>query len=132
MKIFFNSAMLVISALIANPATARDRTAVPDAVASGKPVHCVQTTRIDSTRVHGDRVIDFHMRGGEVLRNTLPYACPSLGFEERFAYRTSTSELCSVDTITVLQSPGLSAGATCGLGEFQPVTLTKPGAKPVK
>lgn len=110
-------------------AAPRDRTSVPDATPDGKAINCVQTSSISSTQVHGDSVIDFRMLGGKVYRNTLPNSCPGLGFEERFLYRTSIGELCSVDTITVLQSPGLSRGATCGLGTFQPVKLVKVSAR---
>jgi hypothetical protein len=121
-------ASTVISLSVAT-ASARDRSAVPEATADGKPVSCVSLQNIRSTSVHGDSVIDFHMNGGKVYRNTLPNSCPSLGFEERFLYKTSTSQLCSVDIITVLQSPGLSSGASCGLGEFQPVKLVKTAAR---
>ena len=124
--------LLVASAVIAlgmTAASARDRNAVPEATPDGKPISCVQTTNIRSTSVHGDSVIDFHMNNGKVYRNTLPNSCPSLGFEERFLYKTSTSQLCSVDIITVLQSPGLSQGASCGLGQFQPVKIVKGAAK---
>ena len=116
---------ITILALTANTsiAGARDRNTVPDATPVGDAVSCVQLRSIQSTRVHGDSVIDFHMAGGKVYRNTLPNSCPSLGFEERFLYKTSLSQLCSVDVITVLQSPGLSQGASCGLGKFQPVKL---------
>lgn len=116
---------LVLTALIlvAGTATARDRNAVPEATPIGEPVSCVPLRSIQSTSVHGDSVIDFHMNGGKVYRNTLPNSCPSLGFEERFLYRTSLSQLCSVDIITVLTSPGLSQGPSCGLGTFQPVKL---------
>ena len=106
-------------------AGARDRNAVPDATPIGDPVDCVQLTNIRSTQVHGDSTIDFHMNGGKIYRNTLPNSCPSLGFEERFSYKTSLSQLCSVDIIRVLQSYGgsLQEGAGCGLGKFQPVKL---------
>jgi hypothetical protein len=110
-------------AMIAGAATARDRNAIPEATPVGDPVSCVSLQNIRSTQVHGDSTIDFHMGGGKVYRNTLPNSCPSLGFEERFLYKTSLSQLCSVDIITVLQSPGLSQGASCGLGKFQPVKL---------
>jgi hypothetical protein len=112
-------------AATASVAGARDRNAVPDATPTGDPVDCVQLTSIRSTQVHGDSTIDFHMNGGKVYRNTLPNSCPSLGFEERFSYRTSLSQLCSVDIIRVLQSYGghLQEGAGCGLGKFQPVKL---------
>ena len=123
---------LVTSAVLAlglTTAFARDRQAVPEATPDGKPVSCVQLSSINSTRVHGDSVIDFHMNGRKVYRNTLPLSCPSLGFEERFLYKTSTSQLCSVDIITVLQSPDLTQGPSCGLGQFQPVKLTKTTAR---
>lgn len=95
---------------------------VPAANVTGEATSCVPTGQIRNTRVHGDQVIDFHMTGGRIYRNTLPNRCPSLGFEERFAYRTTTSQLCSLDTITVLQTGGVR-GATCGLGEFVPIEL---------
>ena len=60
-----------------------------------------------------------------VYRNILPNSCPSLGFEQRFSYVTSLSELCSTDIITVLYTSPVMRGASCGLGQFQPVTLSK-------
>jgi hypothetical protein len=84
---------------------------------AGKPIPCVHTYQIDETRVRDDQTIDFVMKGGKVYRNRLPYSCSQLGFEERFAYSTGTDELCSSDIIHVIP-----AGASCGLGEFQPVT----------
>ncbi len=116
------AAVCALSSVTATAAP-RDRNAVPSATPIGKDVGCVTLNQIRSTRVHGDSTIDFHMTGGRVLRNTLPNSCPSLGFEERFAYKTSIGQLCSVDIITVLRSPDLSPGASCGLGRFQPVTL---------
>ncbi len=114
---------ILIIAATASVAMARDRNAIPDATTAGKAVNCVSLQSIRSTRVHGDSTIDFHMSGGKVYRNTLPNSCPNLGFQESFLYKTSLSQLCSVDIITVLQSPGLSQGASCGLGKFQPVKL---------
>lgn len=92
-----------------------------DLVAEGAPVDCIQPIRIRNSHVRDDKTIDFEMNGREIYRNTLPYSCPGLGFEERFAYKLSTSQLCSVDMITVLYSTGggLSQGASCGLGKFQ-------------
>ena len=121
-------AALAIAA-VAAPGAAKDRSQVPEATPDGKPESCISLNRIRQSHVRNDRVIDFEMYGGKLYRNTLDYSCPSLGFEKRFAYRTSMSELCSVDIITVLQSPGITRGASCGLGEFQPVKLVKP-AKP--
>ncbi len=110
--------------LLAAPGLAGQRH-VPEAVPAGKPVSCLSLTQIRNTEVRSDDVIDFFTSGGKVYRNTLPNKCPGLGFERRYAHKTSLSQICSVDTITVLEEPGLSHGATCGLGEFQPVTLAK-------
>ena len=95
----------------------------------GEPVSCIMPSQLRSTRVIDDQTIDFEMNNGTVYRNRLPYSCPGLKMEERFAYKISTSQLCSVDIITVLQSfgSGLSQGASCGLGTFQ--KMEKPGQK---
>jgi hypothetical protein len=40
-------------------------------------------------------------------------------------YEAPTSQLCSIDTIAVLENwgtAGLARGFTCALGEFQPVS----------
>jgi hypothetical protein len=90
---------------------------------AGEPVNCISIRQIDSTKVLGNNVIDFKMRGGKVYRNTLPYSCPSLMSEDRFSYKTSLSQLCSVDIVRVLHNygGGLQEGAGCGLGKFQPM-----------
>ncbi len=107
------------------PANAKRDTSVPAATPSGKEVSCISLTSIRESRVRSNSVIDFKTNGNKWYRNTLPNSCPSLGFEERFSYKTSLNQLCSVDIITVLQSPGLSQGASCGLGPFQPIELVK-------
>ncbi|GAA0314657.1 hypothetical protein GCM10009087_26360 [Sphingomonas oligophenolica] len=112
-------------AAVAAPGGARDRSQIPEAIAAGKPENCIRTISIRETHVRSDSVIDFDMVGGKVYRNTLPQACPELGFEEKFLYKTSIGQLCSVDTITVLHDGPGGAGPTCGLGVFQPVTLVK-------
>ena len=126
--------LLTATALLAGcAATAPDDPAAParsagkderwrSARAVGEPVDCLNIARIRNTRVRDDRTIDFYTTGRDVYRNTLPYSCPSLGFERAFTYSTSLSQLCSVDIITVLyQAGGLQRGASCGLGKFQPV-----------
>ena len=106
---------------LAGVADARTR-GVPPATPAGKAEDCIPLQSIRETRVRDDKTIDFYMRGGKVYRNVLPGTCPQLGFEERFAYQTSLSRLCSTDIITVLLMPNTTRGASCGLGKFQPVT----------
>ncbi len=116
--------------LVGGPAIAKERE-IPAAKQTGAPVDCISIPQIRETRVRSDSVIDFRVDGTKWYRNTLPNSCPSLGFEERFSYRTSLSQLCSVDTIAVLQIYGgqLQEGPRCGLGKFQPVELAKSPGK---
>lgn len=111
-------------ALLLIGGTAIAREPKPDGlVAQGDPVDCLSLSSIRSTRVRDDKTIDFEVGGRKIYRNTLPHACPSLGFEQRYMFKTSLNQICSVDTITVLHSfgAGLSQGASCGLGSFQPM-----------
>ncbi|WP_419826242.1 hypothetical protein [Sphingomonas sp.] len=89
---------------------------------SGAARSCIPIVQIRETRVRDDRTIDFYMNDRTVYRNALPNDCPQLGFERRFAFGTSLSELCSTDIITVLMEAPLMRGASCGLGQFQPVS----------
>lgn len=113
------------AALVAAPAAARPLKPAEEARIrpAGRPVDCLFIPQIRETRVRSDQVIDFYTLGGKVYRNTLPNRCPRLGFEERFAYKTSLSRLCSVDIITVFSTgAGGMPGPSCGLGQFQPIT----------
>lgn len=116
--------LFVLAVLAATaPVAARDM-GVPAAAPTGDLVNCIRLNQVRQTYVRSDQVIDFELAGKRMYRNTLPNSCPSLGFEERFAYSVSNGELCSFDTITVLQSSGMR-GATCGLSKFQPVSMAK-------
>jgi len=88
------------------------------------PQKCIITSRITQTDAIDDQNIIFRMRGNRVYRNTLPRTCPNLQRENRIAWETSTSQLCNIDTITVLEPYGLGfrPGFTCRLGEFVPLS----------
>jgi hypothetical protein len=87
-----------------------------------KTVDCIQLSRIDHTEVINDRNIAFFMKGGDVYLNRLRHSCPNLDDRHAFSYRTPVGRLCSVDVITVLEDYGLglTRGASCGLGMFEP------------
>ena len=89
--------------------------------AVGEPRSCVTISQIRSTKVVDNSTIDFRMAGGKTYRNALPQSCPGLKFEDRFSYRTSLNQLCSVDIVRVLHDQGgrLYEGAGCGLVKFQ-------------
>ena len=114
-----------LSACATNPQAAKPTVAAVGAAgpaAPGKQENCVQIQNIREALVRDDKTIDFILRDGRTLRNSLPYACSGLGFEKAFSYATSLSQLCSVDIITVInQGGGIRSGASCGLGKFAPV-----------
>lgn len=88
------------------------------------PRECLSVSRIDQTEAVDDQNIIFRLRGDEVYRNTLPRKCPGLERENRFSYETTSSRLCDIDTITVLEDVGLGfrPGFTCRLGPFVPLS----------
>jgi len=82
---------------------------------------CLYTRSIDRTRIVDNQNVLFYMRNGDVYLNKLPRECPGLALEDTFMYRTSTSQLCRADVITVLQNIGFGfqPGVSCGLGMFR-------------
>lgn len=124
---------LVLGFAVAGGLPARAQDAQSPAAGSEQPaaktVDCVDLIRIDRTEVLDDQTILFHMKGGKIWRNRLPYKCPQLGFEKSFSHKTSINRLCSVDTITVINTGARMPGATCGLGVFEEYTPPKKDAK---
>ncbi|MFL0414149.1 hypothetical protein [uncultured Sphingomonas sp.] len=117
--------LAIALAAVAAPGGARDRNAVPAATPAGKPQNCIPLRSIRESLVRNDRVIDFRMADNKYYRVTLDQPCPQLGFERRFSYATSLSQLCAQDIITVLYASPPMRGASCGLSQFQPVTIAK-------
>jgi hypothetical protein len=123
-------AVLAIPLIAAACAAPAPRQAPPPAPVAQSPAPppvtaCVDLARIAEARVRDDRTIDFVLRDGAVLRNSLPNACPGLGAERAFTYATALSRLCATDIVTVVQQGGgPRLGASCGLGGFTPAPAT--------
>ncbi len=118
---------ILLAVALALPAAPLCARTAPEMIPAGDPVRCINSRNIRQTRVVDSQTIDFVMTNSIIYRNSLPHNCPGLTFNNGIAYAPTSSNLCSVDTITVLQSAGgLQRGATCGLGPFQPV---KPAEK---
>ena len=107
---------------------AKDRKADLPVQNVGAPVNCITTYQIRSTKIVDDKTIDFEMSGKKTYRNTMAYSCPSLKSEDRFSFKPTNSQLCSVDIIRVLNNYGgtLQEGAGCGLGKFQQIEKVQP------
>jgi hypothetical protein len=126
MEMVMRKALIVLSAFgIASTglavASAREQT--PEVRMIGDPKNCVSTHQIRSTKIIDNSTIDFKMVGGKTYRNSLPNSCPGLRRDDAFSYKTSTSQLCNVDIIRVVENYGgrLQEGAGCGLGKFQEI-----------
>ena len=98
-----------------------------DAAFDRTPQDCIVVQSIDQTDAVDDQNIIFYMRGNKVYRNHLPRKCPGLERENRVAFETRSSRLCSIDTITVLEDFGVGfrPGFTCRLGEFVPMSAAE-------
>ncbi len=80
--------------------------------------NCISLRSIDHTKILDDKTILFEMKGRKAYLNEMSRRCPRLAREESFMYKTSTSQLCNVDMITVIDSFGRD-WASCGLGKFR-------------
>lgn len=88
-----------------------------------EPVNCIPVNRIRRTEVVDDQSILFFLRGNRIYRAMMPDTCIGLEREQRFAYHIRSGQLCSTDTITVLERAGFgSSGMTCRIGLFHPTT----------
>ena len=90
-------------------------------VEDGPPVSCISTNRIRRIGVVDSRTIDFEMTGRQMYRNSLPFSCSGLTFNQAIRHNSRTSQLCSTNCITVRAPGGGWSGATCALGRFQPM-----------
>ncbi len=81
---------------------------------------CLPLTQIRSTRILGDRVIEFTLGVNQHYVNILPRRCPGLRPGRILGWRTSQSQLCHLDIIRVLDTVGggLQTVSACGLGYF--------------
>ncbi|MFA5493404.1 MAG: DUF6491 family protein [Porticoccaceae bacterium] len=85
---------------------------------------CIPLNQINNIQVLDKQHILFRMQGREHFLNTLPNSCGSLHRNKPIMYKTSLSQLCSLDIISVLESygGGYYPGASCGLGNFSPIS----------
>ena len=85
-----------------------------DMSAANTSTTCIPISGIKHIEVVDDQTILFHMIGGEVWENRLPFPCLGLKFEGGISYKTGINSLCSEDIITVVRRE-----TPCGLGTFR-------------
>ncbi len=89
----------------------------------GEAQDCLSASRIRSTSVRGDGVIDFTSTGGTVYRNALANGCPALHKDDAITYDIKGGSLCRGELVYELDNYGgkFSRGPACSLGAFVPV-----------
>jgi hypothetical protein len=90
-------------------------------VADGPPTNCISVQQIRTMRIINDQTIDFEMTGGRVFRNELPMRCSGLSFNTRIRHNSRTSQLCSLNMVTLDSFGSGRSGPSCQLGRFQPM-----------
>jgi hypothetical protein len=87
---------------------------------AGPPVSCVSMRTLQGNRSIGEGAIVFDGPSGRKWVNRPPAGCPSLEFGRALQVRTSSSQLCRNDIVTVLDPVSGSQYGSCGLGDFEP------------
>lgn len=77
----------------------------------GEPVSCIQTSRVQSSDVVGERVLLYRVSRNLIYRNDPRGGCPGLDDSTALVTRTPSTMLCSGEIATVAD---LTAGFTTG------------------
>jgi hypothetical protein len=93
--------------------TLRGRTA-------GPPVSCVNQRLLRGNRSVGEGAIVFEASNNLIYVNRPPAGCPELDSGRTLITRTTTSQLCRGDIVTVVDPVAGFSYGSCGLGDFQP------------
>lgn len=105
---------ILLAAAIAGLASAANAQGMGGQPAPANGV-CLWTYNIDHTTTVDPSTVLFHMRNGEVWRNTLKGPCPGLKFHG-FTYLTHSEQICSNGVpISVI-----ATHEACSLGVFTP------------
>jgi hypothetical protein len=87
---------------------------------AGPPVSCVRMRDLSGNRSAGEGAIVFDGIGGRKWVNRPAGGCPSLEFGRALRVRTTSSQLCRNDIVTVFDPVSRSEYGGCGLGDFEP------------
>ena len=86
----------------------------------GPPVSCVSMRTLQGNRSVGEGAIVFDGPPGRKWVNRPPGGCPTLDSGRALRVRTSGSQLCRNDIVTILDPVSGSEYGGCGLGDFEP------------
>lgn len=115
---------LILAALCTSGFAEQQAIAQDDEVDDAGAERCINIRRIRRTKIVDDNNIIFYVSNSKAYHNILPRTCNGLKREDRFSYKTSASQLCDLDNITILMggARGMQPGRSCGLGLFHPIS----------
>ena len=91
---------------------------------AGEPVNCIDLNRVRSSRVIPGTAILWEA-GGVIYVNRPESGADALNRWDTMLTRTPSGRLCSVDTVTMLDSPTRFMTGIVFLGEFVPYRRTR-------
>jgi hypothetical protein len=92
---------------------------------AGKPVDCIQQYQIRSTQIIDRTAIVYDTGGGKLYVNRPRMGAESLDNDSILVTKTHSSELCSIDTIDLIDRGSRMRSGFVGLGKFVPYTKVK-------
>jgi len=93
---------------------------------AGKPVDCIQLNTIRSSRIIDRTAIVYEAPGGVLYVNRPRSGQQSLTDWNVQVTRTQSSQLCSIDTVRMVDRTSQMFAGSVFLGEFVPYTKVKP------
>lgn len=87
---------------------------------AGPPQACVSQRMLRSNRSVGEDAILFEATNGIVYMNRPAAGCPTMEFGRSLRTRTTSSQLCRGDIVTVFDPVSGFEFGGCGLGDFVP------------
>jgi hypothetical protein len=87
---------------------------------AGQPISCVSLRTLEGNRSAGENAVIFDGPGGRLYVNRPPAGCPVLRHGRALNVRTTSSQLCRGDIVSVFDPLNGTDYGSCGLGEFEP------------
>lgn len=91
---------------------------------AGEPVDCIYTPRVMSTRVY-DKTAIVYDAGRTIYVNRPASGASALNDNDILVTQPTSSQLCSVDIVRLIDRSGGFFRGSIGLGEFVPYTKVK-------
>ncbi|KQX24266.1 MULTISPECIES: hypothetical protein [unclassified Sphingomonas] len=93
---------------------------------AGEPVDCIQLHDIDSTEVFDNTAILYRTIGGKLYLNRPRSGLASLNDDDILVTKSWTPELCSIDTVNLVDRTSHFPTGFVFLGKFVPYSKAQP------